>query len=304
MTREEMSQKIQDEIFSEENRNKRKKILIIIIKILLIVFILGIVFMLYTNYVSNTWIIVNEERIINSKIPDSFNGVKIIHFSDLHYGTTMKMDEVKNIVKLINDRNPDLVLFTGDLVDDHYDLENKEQEKLIKELDSINASIGKYAVIGEEDGVNYNTIMSSGGFTILNNDYDLIYKDDNNPILLNGLSTTNSGLGDITKTLSYYNQENHNSNIYSISIMHEPDNVDDFVNTKPSDLYLAGHSHLGEVRLPFIGNIKNIEGAKKYRNEYYKVSGSPLYVSSGLGIDGKFRLFARPSINFFRISNK
>ena len=158
MTREEMRQKIQDEIFSEENRNKRKKILIIIIKILLIVFILGIVFMLYTNYISNTWIIVNEERIINSKIPDSFNGVKIIHFSDLHYGTTMKMDEVKNIVKLINDRNPDLVLFTGDLVDDHYDLENKEQEKLIKELDYF---------LGSKDNYRYERNLNNEGYKLI-----------------------------------------------------------------------------------------------------------------------------------------
>lgn len=304
MTREEMSKKIQDEIFNEENKENRKRLVIRIIKILIAVFILGIIFMLYTTYISNTWIIVNEKRIINKNIPDSFNGTKIIHFSDLHYGTTMTMDNVKEIVKLINDRNPDLVLFTGDLIDDHYDLDNKEQEKLIKQLNKIDASIGKYAVIGEEDGVSFNTIMTQSGFNVLNNEYDLIYKDDNNPILINGLSSTLSGLGDITKTLKYYSEDNHNSNIYSISIMHEPDNVDDFINTNPSNLYLAGHSHLGEVRIPFIGNIKGIEGAKKYRNNYYKVNNGELYVSSGLGCDGKIRLFDRPSINFFRISNK
>ncbi len=304
MTREEMSQKIQKEIFSEENKENRKKLIIKIIKILIIIFLLGIVFVLYTTYVSNTWIIVNEKRIINKKIPDSFNGSKIIHFSDLHYGTTMKMDELKKIVNLVNDRKPDLIIFTGDLVDDHYSLQGKEKEKLIKYLDEMDASIGKYAIIGEEDGVDYNTIMTQGGFNVLNNTYDLVYKGDNNPILINGLSSTLSGLGDINKALSYYSEDNHNSNIYSISIMHEPDNVDDFVNTNNSDLYFAGHSHLGEIRIPIIGNIRRIEGAKKYRNDYYEVSNSPLYISSGLGCDGKFRLFARPSINFIRLSNK
>ena len=304
MTREEMSQKIQDEIFNEENRDRRKKIIIKVLKVLILLFFLSIVFMLYTTYISNTWIIVNEKRIINKKIPDSFNGTKIIHFSDLHYGTTMNMNEVKKIVKLINERNPDIVIFTGDLIDDHYDLENKEQEQIIKQLNSIDSSIGKYAIIGEEDGVSYNTIMTQSGFNVLNNDYDLIYKDDNNPILINGLSSTLSGLGDITKTLKYYSEANHNSNIYSISIMHEADNVDDFINTNPSDLYLAGHSHLGEIRLPIIGSLKRIDGSKKYRKAYYKLDNSELYISSGLGIDGKFRLFNRPSINFFRISNK
>ncbi len=304
MTREEMSQKIQNEIFSEENRENRKKLIIKIIKLLIVIFLIGIVFILYTTYISNTWIIVNEKRIVNKKIPDSFNGAKIIHFSDLHYGTTFKLDEVKELVKLVNERKPDLILFSGDLIDDHYSLKAKEKEELIKYLNEMDANIGKYAVIGEEDGVDYNTIMTQGGFNVLNNGYDLVYRGDNNPILMNGLSSTLSGLGDINKTLSYYSEENHNSNIYSISIMHEPDNVDDFINTNPSDLYLAGHSHLGEVRIPIIGNIRRIDGAKKYRNDYYKLSNSELYVSSGLGCDGKFRLFARPSINFLRLSNK
>ncbi len=304
MTREEISKKIQSEIFNEENKDKRKKLVLRILKILVIIFILGIIFILYTSYISNTWIIVNEKRIVNKKIPDSFNGTKIIHFSDLHYGTTFKMKEVKKLVKLVNDRKPDLILFTGDLIDDHYALKAKEQEELIKELDKMDASMGKYAITGEEDGVNYNTIISQGGFTLLNNDHDLIYKNDNNPILINGLNSTLSGLGDIDKTLSYYKEENHNSNIYSISMMHEPDNVDDFVNINNSDLYFAGHSHLGEVRLPFVGTVIGKEGYKKYKNDYYVVHGSPLYISSGLGIDGKFRLFARPSINFIRLSNK
>ena len=47
--------------------------------------------------------------------------------------------------------------------------------------------------------------------------------------------------------------------------MHEPDNVDDFVNTNNSDLYLAGHSHLGEIRLPFVGTLIGKDGYKKYK---------------------------------------
>lgn len=71
------------------------------------------------------------------------------------------------------------------------------------------------------------------------------------------------------------------------------------------DLVLTGHSHGGQVRIPFIGKLYTPEGAKKYYDEYYKINNTDLYISSGLGTSMyKFRLFNRPSFNFYRITNK
>jgi predicted MPP superfamily phosphohydrolase len=72
-----------------------------------------------------------------------------------------------------------------------------------------------------------------------------------------------------------------------------------------TDLFLAGHSHNGNIRIPFINkSIYKVEGAKKYDQDYYKIKNSNLYISSGLGTTNGIRLFCRPSINFFRLSNK
>ena len=87
-------------------------------------------------------------------------------------------------------------------------------------------------------------------------------------------------------------------------IMHEPDFIDDF-EINNFDLILAGHSHNGQVRLPFIGAIIKPNGAHKYYDSHYKIHNTDLYISSGLGtsiID--VRLFNKPSFNFYRLTNK
>lgn len=98
--------------------------------------------------------------------------------------------------------------------------------------------------------------------------------------------------------------EEERNNIYKILLVHEPDVIDN-INSVDFDLVLAGHSHNGQVRLPFIGAIKRVELAEKYYDEHYRIDNTELYISGGLGTSVvKFRFFNKPSINFYRITNK
>jgi predicted MPP superfamily phosphohydrolase len=91
---------------------------------------------------------------------------------------------------------------------------------------------------------------------------------------------------------------------YSILIMHEPDYINE-IEYENFDLILAGHSHNGQVRLPFIGAIVLPPHAEEYYDEYYKINNTDLYISSGIGTSNlKFRLFNRPSFNLYRIVTK
>ena len=304
MTREELSQDMQDEIFEEEARLKRRKIIKIVLLWVLILVILFVLFILYTTYVSTTGFIIREERVINQKIPNEYNGMKIVQFSDLHYGSTIHIKEVKKIVSLINETEPDLVVFTGDLINKNYKLSNKERESLIKEFSKINSNVGNYAILGEEDSDDFTTIFNQSNFVILNNSFDLVYNDNNSPILLAGVSYSNDE-SVYYKAYDYFNDANHNSNIYTVTLIHQPDTILDLKDRFKSDIYIAGHSHNGNIRIPFIGSIINKKGYKKYHNEYYDLDGTPLYISSGLGTNNKlgFRLFCRPSITLYRLSN-
>lgn len=304
MTREELNKDIRAKVSSESNKENTKKAVKTIIKSLVIIAILGTLFFTYTTYVSTAKVGVREYRIINEKIPDNFNGLKIIQMSDLHYGSTMFNKDVKKIVNLINDRKPDIVVFTGDLINKNYNLDSKEQEELINNLKSISTTINKYAVLGDEDNEKIATIFNQSNFIILRDESDLIYNSTTNPILLVGINTR-SKEPNIDKAYSYFKEPTHNANIYTIVISHEPDIADDIVDTYNSDLLLSGHSHNGNVRIPFVKySLFKVNGAKKYDQDYYKLNTTDLYISSGLGTKGGIRLFCRPSINFFRLSNK
>ena len=91
MTREEINQAKQKEIFKEQNKEIAKKITKITIKLLLAITIISTIFFSYTTYISTVKIHTREYRIINNKVPNNFNGTKIVQFSDLHYGTTMNL---------------------------------------------------------------------------------------------------------------------------------------------------------------------------------------------------------------------
>ena len=304
-TRTELNKEKQKEIINEEMHIKRKRFILSFLKFIVFVIVFTTLFFFYVTYVSNAKIIVKENRVISKRLPDNFNGLKIIQFSDVHFGTTIFNDELNNLVKLINSRKPDLVVFTGDLIDKEYKLNSKEQEKIITSLKSIDASIGKYAIYGDEDKEEFNTIFNQSDFTILNNDYDLLYKNNTNPILLVGVNSSLNKKIDIDKAYKYFKDETSNSNIFTISILHEPDSVVDISNSYKSDLFLAGHSHNGQVRIPYIGSFSRKDGARKYYNEHYTLDNSQLFISSGIGTNGGgVRLFTRPSINYLRLSNK
>lgn len=303
MTREELNEEIQHELDGERNKEKLKKGIKIFIKASIILFVVSTIFYAYTTYVSTVRMIVREYRVTNQKIPESFKGLKIIQISDLHYGSTMFKEELKKIKKMVNTRKPDLILFTGDLIDKNYKMSSKEQESLINELKGLHANLGKYAIFGNDDSEKIAVIMNHSDFTILRDEYDLIYKDTTNPILLVGVSSKKNN-PDIDKALAYFKEESHNSNIYAIAMFHEPDLAQDILSKQKVDLLVAGHSHNGNIRLPFLKySFFKSEGAVNYDQDYYQIDNSELYISSGLGTPNGIRLFCRPSINFYRLAN-
>ena len=307
MTREEINEGKQKEIENEKRKETMKIIIKKMIKTIFIIMIIGIIFFSYTTYISTVKISVREYRIKNEKIPENFNGIKIIQFSDLHYGSTMYSENIKEIKKIINIRKPDLILFTGDLINHDYKITEKEKESLAIELSNLKATLGKYAVLGDEDNTeDITTILNQANFTTLKNEYDLIYTKTNNPILLIGLSSLIKKEQNIEKGYDYFHQETHNSNIFTITMVHEPDSSTDIINNyNNTDLILAGHSHNGSIRIPFANfPLERKEGAKKYNQEQYQINNTKLFISSGLGTNNSIgiRLFCRPSINFFRLS--
>jgi len=265
--------------------------------------------LLYSRYIGTSGIFINEYKIVNENLSNDFYGFKIVHITDIHYGRTINKKELNDLVEKINLIKPDIVVLTGDLIDKESDITDKDIKIISKAFSKIDATIGKYAIKGNHDYKykKWDILMENSGFINLNDKYELIYGNENDYILLAGMSTNIYGKKNIEDKVKIYEDFINNSEIkpnYSILLMHEPDFIDSF-NYNNYNIVLAGHSHNGQVRLPFIGAIVKPNYGKKYYDNYYKLKNTDLYVSSGLGVsEVNFRLFNRPTFNLYRLTNK
>ena len=275
------------------NKQKKKEKRNIFIYIL---FFIALLF-LYGYYIEPKNLSIKEYKIENKDIPDSFDGLKIIHFSDVHYKSTVDTTYLKKIVKLINKQNPDLVIFTGDFLDKRFDYSNKEIDEVKNELNKIESTLGNFVVSGNHDMVNnpedFKNIFSEN-FTILENEEKLIYYKETTPISLVGFS-------DALETKVNYEILEKENNYFRFIMLHEPDEYEK-IKEYDFDIMFAGHSHNGQVRLPLIGTIYTPVGSKKYYQEYYKLDNREIFISNGIGTSGlDVRFLSTPSINLYRI---
>lgn len=288
---------------------KKSKLKIILLTTLIITFIVCSL-LLYSRYIGTSGIFINEYKIENKNLIDDFYGLKIVHISDIHYGRTIHKKELDNIVKKINETKPDIVVLTGDLIDKDTKLDEKMINDITNSLKKIDVNIEKYAIKGNHDYKfsEWDILIENSGFKNLNDTYDLIYTKSTNYILIEGLSTNVYGEKTIEEKITDINNETtkiteDNKPNYTILLMHEPDFIDK-IDYSNYNLVLAGHSHNGQVRLPFIGAIVKPNYAQKYYDSYYKLKTTDLYISSGIGTSEiNFRLFNHPSFNLYRLTN-
>lgn len=262
--------------------------------------ILSIIFLLlYMRFISTSGIDIREYKVQDKKL-SSFYGMKVVHFTDLHYGMTVDEEKLSYLVEKINKTKPDIVLFTGDLVDRHTSVTNEISNILIKYLSSINTTYGKYYVKGNHDKVNnsYDKIMTTSNFKCLDETFEVIYSKDNKSLFITGVS--------VDKYLDSKTIDNLNLNSYDYKIfmLHYPDEIDKILKYN-FDLIVSGHSHNGQVRIPVIGKIITPANAKKYYDPYYKIDSTHLYISGGIGNSTiNLRFFNKPSFNLYRFVDK
>ncbi|MDY3757487.1 MAG: metallophosphoesterase [Bacilli bacterium] len=263
-----------------------------------ILLIIGLI-IIYSRYIATTGIQIKEYSVINNKIPESFKGFKVVHFSDLKYGSTTDQKYLKKLVNKINELNPDIIIFTGDLISSNYKLTDNDKKSIIENLNKLDPKIDIYSIRGDNDiNETYNSIITQTKIIEINNLNKLIYYKGDTPIMLIGLDDSINGNQSLDMAFNY--EEN---NYYKILITHEPDTYEK-IKDKNIDLFLAGHSLNGQVRLPFIGSIYTPTGAKKYYDSKYKIDNTEIYISNGLGTSKiPYRLNNRPSINLYRFYN-
>lgn len=253
----------------------------------------------YARYIEPRQLKITKHEIHSSKLPQSFDGIRIVLFSDTHLGHYYSIEDFSNLINLINEQAADIILFTGDLLDapNRYEDVNKVAP-LLKEL---RAPLGKYSIYGNHDHGGYGSeiikdIMEQSEFKLLVNKHEKLFNRYNEYIFISGLDDSMLGNPDPEKAL-----QNIDPNIFSILLAHQPDIADRIVDY-PVDVQLSGHSHGGQVQLPFYGPIFTPIGATTYFEGFYQVGPVQLYVNRGIGTTRvPFRFLSSPELTIFTL---
>lgn len=211
------------------------------------------------------------------RLPKAFDGIKIAHFSDLHIGFHTDVKDVQRIVGAINQEQPDLICFTGDMVDSSAEA----MSEAVETLSGLKAPLGVLSIVGNHDFDNIRELIAlqeKAGFTLLRNEHILLERNGRG-IAVVGLDDLLLGNPNLNRALKGIPER-----MYTLLLMHEPDYAD-IAAEYPFDLQLSGHSHGGQIRLPWMGAVITPPGSKKYISGLYKIGnpGMPLYVNRGIG---------------------
>ena len=279
-----------------------KKVLSSILGFLIIIFII----LIYSRFVGVIGLDTNEIN-LSTNIVDSYDGLKIVHFSDIHYKKVITEKRVSELISEINRIKPDIVLFTGDMLDQDYKMKNTDVNFLIEELSKIETRYGSYAIMGDQDVDQEDTLKNiyiQSNFTLLKNETVLIHNENNDKILLTGLNRYLDKESNIEQALDP--TLNTDDITYRIALIHEPDYIPTILKKYPNiNLILSGHSIHGSIKVPLIKKLLLPKGSREYTKEEEHLDNTDIFVSNGIGVNNiNFRLFNTPSINFYRIHRK
>lgn len=237
------------------------------------------------------WLEITQLELSLAQLPAAFSGTRLVHFSDVHLGFNKDVHDVKRLVKHIRESQPDIICFTGDMVDsDAEDLADS-----VAVLAELTAPLGKYAIFGNHDYKNtelLTRLLQTAGFVVLRNQSYLI-KQGGARIAVAGLEDMLKGSPDPEAAL-----KGIPTDTFTVLLMHEPDYAD-AAESYPFHLQLSGHSHGGQIRLPIIGAAYTPYGSQKYINGLYYTANQtmPVYVNRGFGETYMpFRLLCRPEL--------
>ena len=253
---------------------------------------------LYATAFEPEWLQVERIRLPLTKLHPDLNGFTIAQFSDIHFGPYMRGPAAHQIVDRVNRLRPNLIVFTGDFVTD---LAQGEAELITDVFRHLQPTHGVYAILGNHDHWTDAEVVDravrAARVTLLRN--------ENRLIEFGGTGFWLAGVDDVW-------EEKHDleaallgvgDDLPVILLAHEPDYADEVERTGRVDLQLSGHSHGGQVRLPYFGAIALPYLARKYPYGLYQLGSTTLYTNRGVGLLAPpVRFNCRPEKTLFELS--
>ena len=245
---------------------------------------------LYAGELERHWIEITQHEVQIPGLPAVFDGMRIAQLSDIHMDEYSEPAYVRHAVERINELNPDAVFLTGDYVTNDLTTQKfaeGEAWQCADILSGLNCR-ARYAILGNHDlMVNAYVPIERAGAR-----FWLAGVDD--PVL--GQPDPDRAIPPAIRNLAHEPV---------ILMCHAPDYADELLKHaagRSVALMLSGHTHGGQIRLPFVGAMQLPPLGRKYVEGWFRLGSTQLYVNRGLGAVGvPFRFDCPPEITLFTL---
>lgn len=239
-------------------------------------------------------------------LPADAPSVRLLHLSDLHVERLTRR-ETDRLLRLIEQARPDLIVITGDYLNLSYVNDATARAEVRRVLAKIDAPYGVYATLGSppvDPRDSTPSLFDGLDIRLLRDEVAVLNFGDGRTLALLGLDCEH----DLQSDSSAFKQlvALAPANSVKILLYHSPELMP-VVQNHPVDLYLCGHTHGGQIRMPIYGALltSSVTG-KRYEMGPYLEQNTLLYVSRGIGLEGlsapRMRLLCPPEIILFTLS--
>jgi uncharacterized protein len=274
---------------------KLKVIFVKLIQVFLIGFAVIFSTSVYAHKLEPLWFEVTHLDISLPKLDRAFNGYRIVQISDLHAGDGIDRSHLERVVAAVNAEHPDLVVITGD----HITRIPKQHLELLDTLAKLKPRDRTISILGNHDVFNDTELVRkairANGITLLENNIYTINRANAKLHI--------AGVGDVFAKEDKLDQILAQLPATGAAIMlaHEPDFADKTAATGRFGLQLSGHSHGGQIRIPFYAGYVPML-AEKYPLGRYQVGQMIQYTNRGIGLVKLYARFnCRPEISVFNL---
>lgn len=249
----------------------------------------------YAIKVRRRWVVRRHQEIFIDGLDSALDGYRITQLSDLHIGGMLPPGLGERWVRMANEEAPDLTVITGDLVTSGINFHNQIADLLggLRAQDGVVVSMGNHDYFGEPDSLPEK--LERAGLCVLRNASKIIERDGAK-LRIAGVDDTWTSRADLERTLAGPKPAP------TVLLAHDP-NLFDRAAELGADLVLSGHTHAGQLAMPFLVERINLARiAYRYTFGLYYRERSTLYVHAGMGTTGPpARFGAAPELVTFTL---
>jgi uncharacterized protein len=251
----------------------------------------------YARYIEPAWVDVESVPLWLPRLHPAFDGYRVAHISDIHLDSWLGIDRLREIIQTINSLQVDLVVMTGDFVTSTL---SAYYEQYAESLRQFIAYDGVMAVLGNHDhwmnAAYVRRLLADGGVRNVSNNVHSIQRGDAQ-LHIAGVDDVWEQQDRLDIVLDKLPDEGA-----AILLAHEPDYADESAAVNRFDLQLSGHTHGGQVYLPFFGAPILPMLGFKYPRGLYRVGTMYQYTNRGIGmIAPTVRFNCRPEITLLTL---